>query len=368
MNRDKEIVKTSIVGIIANILLVIAKAIIGIIAGAISIVLDAVNNLTDALSSVITIIGTKLANKKPDKKHPYGHGRIEYITASIIGMIIFIAGALAIYESIKALIEHEVAEYSLYSFIIVSLAIIVKIVLGLFYKKKGKTLNSDALNASGMDALLDSLLSFGTLIGAIVAYTAKVSLEGYIGIIIGVFIIKTSIDVFRESISKIIGERIEASFAQDLTNDIMAFDEVHGVYDLIINNYGNDKNIASVHVEVDDDLTAKQIQLLEREIGGIAYEKYHTILTVGVYAKNEENEEAKTIKQNILGIIKDYPDIIQSHGFYCDLDKKVITIDIIIDFNSSKENEIYQELTTKISTAYPGFKIFIVLDKDFAVS
>ena len=368
MNRDNQIVKTSAIGILGNILLVIAKAIIGILAGAISIVLDAVNNLTDALSSVITIIGTKLANKKPDKKHPYGHGRIEYITSSIIGMIIFFAGALAIYEAIISLTNHETAQYSVYSFVVITIAILAKLGLGLFFKKRGALLNSDALSASGLDALWDVALSFGTLIGAIITHFAGVSIEGYIGIIIGAFIIKSSIDVFRESVSKIIGERTDAELVRQIHDDILQFPEVHGVYDLIINNYGNDKNIGSVHIEVNDDMTAKQIQVLDRAIASMAYEKYKTIMTVGVYAKNETDEEAMKIKQKIDAIIKEYPEIIQTHGFYCDFATKLINLDIIIDFAAKDEKKIYDEVKERIAKENPGFSVYLVLDRDFAVS
>ncbi len=368
MNREKEIVKTSVVGICGNVLLVVAKAIIGLLAGAVSIILDAVNNLTDALSSVITIIGTKLANKKPNKKYPYGFGRIEYLTSSIIGVIIFSAGFLAVYEAIKSLIAGEVATYDIYSFIIISIAILAKIGLGIFFKYKGKSLNSDALSASGLDALLDSVLSCGTLIGAIVAYFAGISLEGYIGIAIGLFIIKSSIDVFRESISKIIGERSETELNKQLIQEISEFDGVLGVYDLIINNYGNDKNIASVHIEVNDAMTAKEIQAIERKIAGMCYAKYNTIMTVGIYAQNEDNGEASRIKKEIDEIVSEYKQVIQTHGFYCDFAQKIISIDIIIDFDTKDEDQVYSEIKSKIQQKNPGFNVNIVLDRDFAVS
>lgn len=368
MNRDSQIVKTSIIGILGNILLVAGKAIIGFIASSISIILDAVNNLTDALSSVITIIGTKLSSKKPDKKHPFGHGRIEYITSSIIGMIIFAAGAIAIYESIVSLVNQEKATYDIYSFIIISLAIVVKILLGLFFRYRGKKLNSDALKASGLDALLDVVLSVGTLIGAIISYTTGLSLEGYIGIAIGLFIIKSSIDVLRESVSKIIGERSDSETIKQINETIMSFKEVSGVYDLIINNYGADRNIGSVHIEVDDNMTAKEIQLLEREIAGVCYEKYATIMTVGVYARHEDTPEIKEIKNNVLNVITSYPEVLQTHGFYCDLTKKVISADIIIGFGCKNENEIYDEIKEKIKDLYPDFDVYIVLDRDFTLS
>ena len=175
VNREKTIVRTSVIGIIGNIFLVGFKATIGFIAGSISIIMDALNNLTDALSSIITIVGTKLSNKKPDKKHPFGHGRIEYITSTIIAALILFAGGLAIYESIKSIIEYfdtkELPQFNIISLVIIGVAILVKVGIGIFYKIQGKRVNSSSLKASGTDALFDAILSTATLVGAIFAYT-----------------------------------------------------------------------------------------------------------------------------------------------------------------------------------------------------
>ena len=368
MKRDGEIIKTSIVGIAGNVLLVAGKITIGLLASSISIITDAVNNLTDALSSIVTIVGTKLSTKKPDRKHPYGHGRTEFITSALIAMIIFIAGALAIYESVTSLIAGEQPVYDVYSFIIISLAIVVKIALGLFFRIRGKKLLSDALSASGTDALMDSILSFGTLIGAIVSFFSGVHLEGYIGIVIGLLIIKSAIDVFRESASKIIGERTDETFAKGMVEEIGKIPSVLGVYDLIINNYGADRNIASVHVEVDDNMTAKEIQALERTIGYLCYEKYNTIMTVGVYAKNDETEGQKEIKQKIMDVVADYPEIIQTHGFYADEEKKVISVDIIITFECDHAEETYKEVCKRITKAFPDYTVHVILDRDFSLT
>ena len=207
MNREKTIITTSFIGIGGNLLLVAGKALIGFLANSVSIILDAVNNLTDALSSVITIIGTKLAGKKPDKKHPFGHGRVEYLTSLVIAVIILVAGGSAIYESILSLINKTEASYTNTSLIIISVAIVVKIALGLFFRNMGKKTNSDALKGSGIDALFDAILSLSTLVGAIIAMFTGVHIEGYLGIVIGLFIIKSGIDVLRDAISNIIGER-----------------------------------------------------------------------------------------------------------------------------------------------------------------
>ena len=158
-NREKTVIKTSVISIISNIVLASFKAFVGFLANSIAIISDAVNNLSDALSSIITIVGTKLAGKAPDRKHPYGYGRIEYMTSFIVSAIVLYAGITAMVESIKKIIYPEIADYSIITIVILIAGIIVKFALGLYVKKKGKQVNSDSLVASGSDAFNDAILS-----------------------------------------------------------------------------------------------------------------------------------------------------------------------------------------------------------------
>ena len=364
-NREKIIIRTSIVGILANLGLVAAKAVIGFIAGSISIIMDAVNNLTDVLSSVITIIGTKLAGKKPDRKHPYGHGRIEYITSLIIAVIILVAGGSAIYESIYALINKVEAEYSDVSLIVISLAILVKVALGIFYKKMGKKTNSEALKGSGTDALFDSLLSLATLVGAIVARYAGVAIEGYLGILIGLFIIKSGIEIMLNALSSIVGKRTDKEIALGIKQLVNSFPEVIGSYDLILHDYGPTKAIGSIHIEVRDDITAKEIHPLTRKITQAVYEKFGAIITVGIYATNESVPEIKQIRTDLYALIREYPSIRQIHGFYVDIDTKIVTFDLIIDFKEENVEGVKNSVIERIKALHPDYEYNIILDDDF---
>ena len=365
-NREKVIVRTSIVGIIGNLLLVAAKAVIGFISGSISIVLDAVNNLTDSLSSIITIIGTKLSNRKPSKKHPFGLGRIEYLTSLIIAIIILFAGGMAIYESIKSLINHEEASYTYISIIIVSIAIATKIGLGLYFTKMGKKVNSKTLIASGKDALFDAALSGGTLIGIIVMMTTGVAIEGYLGIVIGLFILKGGFGVLAESLSSIIGERADPKVVEQIIEMVMSYKEVKGAYDLIINNYGVDKGTGSIHIEVDDNMTAKEIHPLTRKISEDIYMKFNIIMTVGIYASNDRELEIQAIKENLQEILKKYPEVIQMHAFYLDRERKLISFDIVVSFDCKDRMEIRNKINEEIAKLYPDYNFVIVLDSDFS--
>ena len=369
--REKTIVRTSLIGILANVLLVGFKAAIGFIAGSISIILDALNNLTDVLSSVITIVGTKLSNKKPDKKHPFGHGRIEYITSTLIAALILFAGGLAIYESIKSIIDYfsnkTLPTFNVVSLVIIGAAILVKVGVGIFYKIQGKKVKSTSLIASGTDALWDAVLSTGTLIGAIFAYTLHWYVEGYIGIVIGLFIIKSGIGVLRESFSLIIGERYDKDEIRKIKEDICSVEGVKGAYDLIINNYGN-SNIGSVHIGVSNKLSAREIQLIEREITAIMYSKYNTIMTVGIYADNIDTELSLKIKGILTKELKQYPQVLQLHGFFLDEDKMFCNFDLVISFDDKEPEETIEKIKGELQKEFPDVTFLINLDSDFSLS
>ena len=207
MEREKKIIKTSIYGIVLNILLVIFKTVIGLISNSIAIILDAVNNLSDSLSAIITIIGTKLSTKRPDAEHPFGHGRIEYISSIIIVMIVMLAGFASLKESAEKIINPVEAVYSVWTIMIIVVAIAVKFFFGRYVKGVGKSLNSQNLIATGVDAYMDAVLSFSTLIAALFNIFLHLSLEGYIGAFISIFIIKSSYDMLVETLGNIIGSR-----------------------------------------------------------------------------------------------------------------------------------------------------------------
>ena len=367
--REKGIARTSLVGILGNVVLVATKATIGFIAGSVSIIMDAVNNLTDTLSSIITIIGTKLSVKKPDKKHPFGHGRIEYITSAIIGIIILFAGVMAIYESILSIIDHfqngTMADYSTISLVIIGIAVLVKVFLGFFFRYQGKKYESDVLKASGLDALFDVLLSLGTLVGALVSHFAGVYVEGYIGIVIGLFILRSGFEVIHGAVTYIIGSSFDEELAKNIKNDIGAIKGVDGVYDLILNNYGYNRYIGSVHVGVKDYLTAKEIQDIERAVNYLMYIKYNTIMTTGIYAENTTSEMAKHIQKDALEIIKKYPAITQLHGFYIDEARKFVNFDLVISFDVKNTDELVKDVNQALLEKYEDYSFFINVDRDY---
>ena len=368
-NRNKEIVKVSIIGIIANLLLASFKAIVGIIAGSIAIVLDAVNNTSDAASSIITIVGTKLASKEPDREHPFGHGRAEYLTAMVISVIVLYAGITSLIESIKKVINPVTPDYTVFSIIIIIVAIIVKIILGEYVKNKGKKLKSSSLVNSGQDAKLDSIISSSTLVAAIIFITTSISLEAYLGIIISLLIIKAGIEMLKEAISSVLGERVDQDLINEIKKTIYKYEDVKGVYDLVLNNYGPNTYTGSVHIEVLDTMNIDEIDVLQRKITQKVYENQNVYLTaIGIYSVNTKNKKVIELKNNINKIIKKYDNILQYHGLYVDEEEKTIRFDIVISFEEKDMDNLYNKFYNEVSKEYPDYKIYIVVDTDFSVS
>ncbi len=365
MERTKKIIKTSVLGIIVNIVLVVFKAIIGIITGSIAIVLDAVNNLTDAISSVVTIVGTKLANRRPDKKHPYGYGRIEYLTSTIVSLIVLMAGITAIKESIEKIISKESAEYTATSLIIIAVAVVVKFFFGKYVKTMGKKLDSESLIASGQDAFMDSILSFTALIGAIINISFGLTLEGYLGVIIACFIIKSAIEMMKDSLSMILGERSDSEVISKIKNELKKYKDVQGVFDLNLNSYGPLKTLGTMHIQVDDDMYAKDIHILTRRIEYDLFEKFGIIFTIGIYAANDKNEY-KELYKDILKTCKKYEDIKQVHGFYVDENDKCVYFDIIISFENKYPNKEIANIINELKEKYPKYDFNVILDNDFS--
>ncbi|MBO7123929.1 MAG: cation transporter [Treponema sp.] len=363
--REKTIARVSLLSILSNIALAAFKAVIGLTSSSISIVLDAVNNLSDALSSIITIIGIKLAGKKPDKEHPYGHGRIEYITASIISAIIVYAGITALKESIEKIIRPNTPSYSNAALIILAAAILVKIFLGLYVKAAGKKVNSKALEASGDDARNDALLSASVLASALVMRFFGVSLEAYVSVLISLFITKSGVEMFKDTLDDILGTRLPKKTAVAVKETICNIPGVHGAYDLFLNDYGPNRLQGSVHVEVDDTMNAAQIDELSNKITMEVFNEHGVILTaVGIYSRNTNDDEATSAKEKVLNILEGYKNVLQMHGFYFDKDKKIIKFDIIISFDSKDREAECQSVMQEVLEAFPGYSVKINLDSD----
>ena len=365
--RNRVIIRTSILGITANVVLALLKALVGMATHSIAITLDAVNNFTDAGSSVITIAGTKLASKKPDKKHPWGHGRIEYLSAMLLGALVLSAGISSLIEAVRKIIDPRTPEYTSVSLILVAICVLVKIFLGRYVTSAGRRAKSETLVNSGRDALLDALVSASTLAAALLYLLYGVSLEAWIGALISVLIIKTGFEMQLNTISEILGQRVDADLVRAVCRTVESFDEVYGVYDMIFHNYGPNRVNGSLHVEVDDAMTAREISDLLRRIAVKVYQEHQVQLTaIGIYSMNTKDRKAMRLREEITKIAMAHNHVLQLHGF--SLKENVVQFDIIVDFEADDPEKIRDEITAEVSAAYPELTVQAFCDADYNFS
>ena len=366
-NRDRVIIRTSIIGILANVFLAAFKAVIGLSSNSIAIVMDAVNNLSDAASSVITIVGTKLAGREPDRKHPFGYGRIEYLSAMIISMLVLYAGITAFVESVKKIIHPETPDYSRIALVIVAVAVVVKILLGRYVKSVGEKVNSDSLINSGEDATLDSVISASTLAAAAIYLLFHVSLEAWLGAVIAAVIIKSGIEMLGDTLSKILGERADAELARQIKETVNSYPQISGAYDLVMHNYGPDSYTGSIHIEVPDTLSAEELDRLIRKVTLDVYQKHDVILSaIGVYSYNTKDPEAAAAREKVTQIAEENPYVLQTHGFYMDKEEKTMRFDVVVSFDAKDRREVYSEVLGNVQKEFPEYTLQIAMDRDFS--
>ena len=366
MSRSAQIIRTSIVGIVTNVLLAAFKAIVGVISSSIAIVMDAVNNLSDALSSVITIIGTKLSQKPADRKHPFGYGRVEYFSAIIIAVIVLSAGVTSLIESVKKIFAPTKPNYTTATLIVIIVAIVVKILLGWYVKRQGNKLKSDALIASGSDALFDAIITLATLISAGVMLLWGISLDGILGTLISILIIKAGIEMLASPVGELLGSRVSPELIAQIKKEVMEYDQVHGVYDIILHNYGPDVMIGSLHVSVDDGLTAQDIHGLTRKITLQMYQEHGIIMTEGVYAVATGQNQRSDYQTKVLRALTAHKELVQIHGFYYSEKENLVTVDVVPDLTVRDETALCQKLTRELEELLPGEKVLITIDHNYS--
>ncbi|MBR3147667.1 MAG: cation transporter [Eubacterium sp.] len=364
--RDQIIIRTSIIGILANVFLASFKAAVGLLSNSIAVILDAVNNLSDALSSVITIIGTRLAGRAPDKKHPLGYGRIEYLSAMIVAALVLYAGITSLVESVKKIIHPEKPDYMLPSLIIIASAVIVKLILGWYVKKQGEKVNSGALIASGEDTRFDAVLSASVLASALIYLATGISLEAYVGVLISFVIIKAGIDMMKDTVNDILGQRADVEVSRKIKRVITSEPEIRGAYDLLLHNYGPDKDYGSVHIELPDTMTVDQVDELTRRVEEKVFRETGVILTgVGVYSYNTKNDEVSAIRNKVQKTVLAHDYVLQMHGFYLDMETKTMRFDVVLSFDIEVK-EAMETLGKELKEAFPDYDIQITPDRDIS--
>lgn len=366
MERNAKIIQVSIIGIVANVLLAGFKAAVGLLSGAIAIVMDAVNNLSDALSSVITIVGTKLSERPADHDHPFGHGRVEYFSAIVISLIVIAAGVTSLVESVTKIIEPTIPTYTTVTLVVIVVAIIVKLVLGYFVKREGEKLKSDALIASGADALFDAIVTLSTLICAGIMLIWNLNLDGIFGTLISLIIIKAGVEMLASPIGELLGSRISPELVNSIQEKALSFHDVYGVYDIIVNNYGPNTMIGSLHVSVSDSLNAREIHLLTRTMAEAMYKEFGIIMTIGIYAYHTGDSPLAQLQNAVMRVASSQEHVYQVHAFYYYEDRHVITIDVVPTDEVRDSRAFALAMKETLHSHFPEYTFDIIVDHNYS--
>ena len=362
-DRARRIVRTSFIGIAANVLLAAFKAAVGLAAGSVAVVMDAVNNLADALGSVLTLAGVQLARRPPNAKHPFGYGRIEYFSAVSIAALVLATGAGSLVESVRKIVHPVVPEYGMVALAVVAVAVVAKLALGRYVSLQGRACNSDALIASGADASFDAVLTAATLVGALLVKFAGLNLDGWIGAVISLFILKAGAGMLMESVGNIMGSRPDAEVSKKIRATVEAVPGVIGAYDLVLHNYGPDSAIGSIHVEIDDSLDATAIHRLTHAVQRAVLNAFRVFLTVGIYAVDPRRRDDIAAIETAA---KAHPGVKAVHGVFFDDDNAAITFDVLLDFTVRDRHALRRAILADLAPRFPDRSIAINFDTDYS--
>ncbi|WP_230399137.1 cation diffusion facilitator family transporter [Novisyntrophococcus fermenticellae] len=356
---------TGLVGIAANVLFALAKLLIGFTANSISIMSDAVNNLTDAVSSVITLVGLKLSMRPPDKKHPLGYGRIEYISGMIVSALVLVTGIEFLKTSAERILEPQKTSFAVVSFVVLGITVLGKWFLSQFQIAAGQKASSEALVASGMDARMDVLASLLTMLAAIVSAVTGWYIDGYIGVLLALFILYTGITLIRETVSHIIGERPDKELADGIKAEVIKFEPITGAYDLILHSYGPATRLGSLNLEVPDYVTVEKVYDAMDKAQQDVYMKFGVYLTFGLYSINTYDKEVTAVRESITQTVLTLPGAVSMHNFHYDKEQNFFRFDVIVDFDTDPML-FRKHATDKVQQDYPGASVQINIDLDYA--
>lgn len=336
---------TSIYGLILNLLLVLFKGFLFLTTSSVSILADAINNLVDSVSSIVTLVGAKLSHIPPDKEHPYGHGRIEYISALIVSAFIFITGFQFIKVSVDRIINPVHIEFNLLSIMVMTFSIIVKLYMTFFFDNIGKKISAMPLRAQSRDYLSDVFVTSVVVVSMIVYRFTGWHIDGYVGIIVSIFIIYSGYDLIRETFSELIGE-VPVDMMKNIEDDILKHDKILGVHDMMIVNFGPDKDYLTLDVEIPYNLSLVQahniIDEIEKEIGS----KYNVDISIHVDPVGYYSEDEKIVVNKLKELVKVDKRIISFHDIY--IENGTIFADIVINNDKIGKRESIEVIREKI--------------------
>ena len=353
-------------GIVLNVLLFLGKLVAGLISGAVSVMADAFNNLSDAGSSIMTLIGFKVASQPADDEHPFGHGRMEYISGLVISFIIMLMGFELAKTSLPKIIHPEKMDFSLLTLCILIVSVLVKLWMGRFNKKLGGMINSTSMEAAATDSISDCVATTAVIISTLVSSLANVNIDGYVGTLVAVFIMWSGFNTCRDSVSPLLGNKPDEEFVKDIEDTVMSYDGIVGVHDLIVNDYGMGNLVISMHAEVPQKMDFIVAHELVDKIEEDLKNKYKCLVTIHMDPVANDDEETLKLRALTQQIIKNIDEELSIHDFRITKGEnhENIIFDVVIPYGAkSSPKEIVDKISSEISAVDKKYSAVINVDR-----
>ena len=363
--RQHKIILSSFSSLVIEFLLALTEIILALLIHSTGVLSDATSTFGGALSAGLTLLGAKLSGKTPDKRHPFGYGRIEYLVTFLISLIIIFIGSESAVHSIEKIIDPMPPLYSIPILGFLLFTIIIKIAHAIHLNHTAKEVKSSALSAIAKEALHHSYASILTVIGALLSLFADIQIEGIVGLIIAIYLIYEGVQLLIRHIRKLLGEQISPVLSSKIRDTILSFPDVQGAYDLSLHTYGPDRVTGSVHISVPDSWTVDRLDHLQRQIAKKVLEETGVILTgIGVYSINTKNDFSSHLESEITAYITQCNLVTSIHGFYYQEETQTISLDAVFSLKNEVPFVQYQQLKTRLQERYPQYSFLITMDVD----
>jgi cation diffusion facilitator family transporter len=354
------------VGIICNLILSIMKLIIGTVTNSVSITADATNNISDAGSSIVTLVGFRLSGKPADKDHPYGHARIEYISSLIISFIILLIGCSIFKESVIKIFKPEESLFNIATVIILIASILVKLWLSVFNTYLGKQIDSKALEATAIDSRNDVITTAAVLVASVISHFTGFNLDGYMGVIVSIFILISGINLVKETLNPLLGQPPTKEMFESIEKKILSYDNVLGVHDLMVHSYGPNTYFASAHIEMDAKIDVLVCHDIMDQIERDFKSDLNIHLVVHLDPTILDSPEINELKEMVTGIINEIDEELTFHDFRVVVgeENKNVLFDVVVPPEYKYSDEELEKMITDKITKMSNGKIFTVLVVD----
>lgn len=367
--REKYGVLGGVLGIICNLFLFSVKLIIGIFMNSIAIISDAINNLSDTGSSIVSIFGAKMSNRQPDKEHPFGHGRIEYIASLIVSMIIMIVGVELLKTSVSKIIHPEPIKFSLVLIVILILSLSVKLWMFSYNTYISKAINSSIQKATAADSINDVFATSAVIISTAAGYLFKIQIDGYIGFIVSVLVLYSGFKISKDTVDMLLGTPPSPELVKDIQTMVLSGEDVIGVHDLIIHDYGPGRAMASVHAEVPDTVNITKIHEVIDSLEQKVLDELGVHLVIHMDPISNNCEKTKELKEQVMQICADINSEFTIHDFRITDGENQINLifDLVVPFelNSKEKSEAIEAISKKLIEIDSKYNCVIKIDNKF---